>query len=497
MLRCITENNKPLIATTCEEQSTRTLSRTHKLFCPNCGGVVKYNKGKVKSSYFSHVNLECEYVGSEPETQSHLKGKELLYSWLKQNFPDAYIEYEVHIPQTGQIVDVYIEHKTGPHAGRIWAFEFQHSKITATTWKERHDLYESIGIQDFWFFDKKTIMKFSTAKDKSDARKRSDLEKTVFNTTGLVYFLDLETSNLTIDFNFNESPEFKVINGHRRKQVFTYHSPKVHSVKMSEVRARKSRKHDYTVLVSDSLEKSMESRLSTIVQMLDSHERKKRQALYGDRLREKGMYSRITFGDEFADQFKSILMDHNGELTYRDYSYDDDDYWYDEKLADLKEDIINMGIEEFFTKYKPLIDTSIKNVRDYATFRDSDYLELKILTSLAYPSELKQVAFLQEQGYMTLKDYLSSKYEEIIHLVQYTYETHLDVLELLTTKRREFVNEKLSGINSSLKVYTQKPTVLDYAINFRNLNSTEEVENCIEQIKDKIVNFQPSIDLDN
>lgn len=32
MLRCVTEDNQSLIATYCEETSTRTLSRTDKLF---------------------------------------------------------------------------------------------------------------------------------------------------------------------------------------------------------------------------------------------------------------------------------------------------------------------------------------------------------------------------------------------------------------------------------------------------------------------------------
>ncbi|MGF6354097.1 competence CoiA-like predicted nuclease [Paenibacillus sp. 4624] len=85
MLRCITDDNKTLIATSCETETTRALSRAHKLFCPNCKNLVQYNKGRVKSSYFSHINLECQYIGSEPETQSHIKGKELLFNWLKKN----------------------------------------------------------------------------------------------------------------------------------------------------------------------------------------------------------------------------------------------------------------------------------------------------------------------------------------------------------------------------------------------------------------------------
>lgn len=45
-------------------------------------------------------------------------------------------------------------------------------------------------------------MKFSSAKGATDARLRKDLEKTIYDETGLCYFLDLDTSDLTIDFDF-------------------------------------------------------------------------------------------------------------------------------------------------------------------------------------------------------------------------------------------------------------------------------------------------------
>lgn len=51
--------------------------------------------------------------------------------WLKALFPTAFIEYEVLIPETGQIVDIYVKHEDGKLAGLVWAFKFQHSKITS------------------------------------------------------------------------------------------------------------------------------------------------------------------------------------------------------------------------------------------------------------------------------------------------------------------------------------------------------------------------------
>ncbi|MFF0826317.1 hypothetical protein ACFYU8_04070 [Brevibacillus sp. NPDC003359] len=296
--------------------------------------------------------------------------------------------------------------------------------------------------------------------------------------------MDLLTADLTIDFKFIESLESKVIQGYRRTQTFTYHSPIEHSVNLTLVRARKSKKYDYAVLVSDSLEKNMESRLQSIHYSLVEKEREKRSSLYLERLREKGTYSRNTFGDEFAERFKSILMDHNGYITYRDEYYHEDDDGYDKELSALKE------IAEFFSKYKTLVKTSIKDAEDYAFFKESDEFDLRILSEFARLADLKRVGFLQEQGTMSLKEYLSAKYQDKIILSKYTYDNYRDVLDWLSTRNQDYVKELLSNINSILKVYKREPTSLDYAMQFKNLKSLEEIEDCIQQIKFKIINFK-------
>ncbi|WP_289139863.1 hypothetical protein [uncultured Brevibacillus sp.] len=90
-----------------------------------------------------------------------------------------------------------------------------------------------------------------------------------------------------------------------------------------------------------------------------------------------------------------------------------------------------MEIEEFFSKYKTLVETSIKDVEDYASFKESDEFELRILTEFSRLADLKRVGFLQDQGTMSLKEYLSTKYQEKIFLAKYTYENHRDVLGLI------------------------------------------------------------------
>ncbi|XKE55707.1 hypothetical protein LG321_19985 [Sutcliffiella horikoshii] len=144
-----------------------------------------YKKGKVMRAHFAHNKSECVVTYHEPETDSHINGKEILYNWIKNKFPDADVQYEVYIPETKQIADVFVKHSVQGMEGVRWAFEFQHSPLSSVDWEKRHELYESEGIQDFWILDKAKYMKFSTAQGIKDARLRRELEKTIFDKTGL------------------------------------------------------------------------------------------------------------------------------------------------------------------------------------------------------------------------------------------------------------------------------------------------------------------------
>jgi competence protein CoiA len=471
LLRCITEGDKSLIATTCEPESTRALSREHKLFCPNCKGVVQYNKGKVKRSYFSHINLECDYIGSEPETPSHIKGKELLYNWLKTKFPTAYVEYEVHIPETGQIADVYVKHNEGNLAGLVWAFEFQHSKIQTTAWEERHALYASAGIQDFWVLDKAKFMRFSNAKGvTAGARLRKDLEKTIFNRTGLCYFLDLETSELTIDFDFETRTSYVDIGRSKKvEQSHIYHDPENHSAPLDTMRIRMNQKYRHCVLVCADLEKLMEPRLRDIVEKLSQAEEVTIREELNKRARELIEFARESYGDDFVNRFKVIISENKEEL---------------------RSDLLALDNDTFFAKHKPVVETSLSNLREYASLKKNTELIPRYLLTLAYSGDFNRVKYLQEQGSLSLEDHLRAKYKDRIFLVQYVYDKYKPVLEFFPTRRKDWVNEKLEEINWKLKTYAKEPDVIDYAIKYGDLNSTEEVDCHIQQVEEKIINYK-------
>ncbi|WP_237728469.1 competence protein CoiA [Paenibacillus sp. OSY-SE] len=485
LLRCITASKETMISTKCDAEVVAKLVKKHQLFCPNCGGDVIFKKGAVNTPHFAHRMAECEYVGHEPETKSHIKGKAILYEWLKGMFPTAFVQYEVHIPATGQIADIYVEHRDGVFAGLKWAFEFQHSPITITQWEERHKLYESVDIQDFWIFDKAKFMKFSSARDFTDARKRTKFDEHIYDKTGLVYFLDVEKSEFTFEFNYTKTSRTILVGRYDRTQYFTYHNPRENTVPLSNVSVRKCKTFDYSVLVTDSLESYMEDRLRYVLHILTQKAKKKKEELYLERLVEKGKYARTTYGDKFTDRFKAIIEDYDGKLTYYQELYDPDDDFYDKELELMREDVIDLSIEEFFSKYKRIIEASIADREDYKVLNTSDDISLRVLADLYYAVDFSSVGFLKEQGDMNLQEYLSIKYKDKVSLVEYAYTQHRDTLDNLEKWNKDFVNERLSDINRRLCVYDSSPTAMDYAMKYRYLDSIDEVENCILQINEK------------
>lgn len=85
---------------------------------------------------------------------------------------------------------------------------------------------------------------------------------------------------LTIEFNYSLTSRTTNVNGHDRKQYFTYHNPEDISVQISNVRVRKCKTYDYCVLVSDSLEPFMEDRLRYILNLLLQKSLQEREELF-------------------------------------------------------------------------------------------------------------------------------------------------------------------------------------------------------------------------
>ncbi|HBS45341.1 MAG TPA: hypothetical protein DEA91_14325 [Paenibacillus sp.] len=90
-----------------------------------------------------------------------------------------------------------------------------------------------------------------------------------------------------------------------------------------------------------------------------------------------------------------------------------------------------------------------------------------------------------------MEEHLKTKYSQKLALVQYVYDNHKSTLEILLTKRKDWINEKLREINWILLVDAKEPDLIDYAIKYSKVESTEEVDKCINLIEENIVNFKP------
>ena len=119
-----------------------------RLICPDCGKLYEYCHGQVVTPYFRHKEKEeCDRSYSEPETQEHIRGKLILYNWLKTLEQSGLISdviLEAYIPETRQHPDLFFIMN-----GQKCVIELQCSPLS-TKFLERHELYKLAGIKDIW-----------------------------------------------------------------------------------------------------------------------------------------------------------------------------------------------------------------------------------------------------------------------------------------------------------------------------------------------------------
>lgn len=476
MLRCINEERETIISSTGEEDTLRKQSREKQLFCPNCENNVIFKKGKKIRPHFAHHKSECVVTNYEPETDSHIKGKEILYNWLNKKFPKAEIQYEIYIPETKQIADILVNHTVDKLKGLRWAFEFQHSPLSSTDWKKRHDLYQSAGIQDFWILDEVKYMKFSSAQGITDARLRKDLETEIFSETGVCYFLNLENCNLTVDFEFVSSYETRRINRMDIRTEYIYHSPIDHSCNIDEINITVLKEFMYGVLTCKKLEDRMKSKLSSIRNKFIRIEQKRLEEELQIRANEKRIFAQNKYGEKSIDIIWEF-MKHNKE--------------------ELSEDIRHLEDKEFFSKYDEIFKNLLSTIKEFRSWKDDDGLINRLLYNITFESMIYDLSFLVNESSESLQEKLIGKNREKVELVTYVYETYREVLEKLSTYRTKHINNKLERIHSSLKTWGDNPTAMDYALEYRWLKSKEQVDECIEQIKKRIINYNPFSDMED
>lgn len=464
LLRCITVDEETLIASNCEKEGTRKLSNERKLQCPNCRSTVIFNSGRVKT-YFSHYKSKCVVSNYEPETESHIKGKQILYEWLRNHYPSADVEYEVYIPETKQIADILVIQSGEDMEEVRLAFEFQHSRLSPSDWEKRHELYQLAGIQDFWILDKEVYMKFSREDGFENARLRKELEKAIYEETGFCYFLDLDNTEMTIDFHFSTQTKPALKKGWKPRE-FTIHSPINHSNPLKLVRIGLHKELKFGILSFPDIKNKLENRLPVIIRKWTKKRAREERLKFEEKVIEIRMAAEEQYGKEEADHLRILMM---------------------ENKESLGNDIKNLLPQAFFQKYDELIQTLLKDVEEYKAIADREDLVDCLLRQMVREHELYSHSSLRKQGSHSLREHFMAQHQEKIDLVRYVYSTYNEELETIASYNPKSIASALKKINFKLWPPIVKPTTIDYAMEYRWLKNKEEADGYMKQVKERII----------
>ncbi|WP_304543289.1 competence protein CoiA [Desulforamulus aquiferis] len=147
MLTALLNGNKILATDLAWENRKEELREmcNNQALCPICFEPVICKFGHVKIHHFAHSN-RANCPGNQ-ETEEHMKGKALLFSFLQSRFKDkAEVEIEALLPGLSSPCDILIKYPDG----RCWAVEFYCGHIKVATLREKLDYYRQKKIDDLW-----------------------------------------------------------------------------------------------------------------------------------------------------------------------------------------------------------------------------------------------------------------------------------------------------------------------------------------------------------
>lgn len=177
--------NKTIYVHNYSTEFLKKASNEKKLYCPDCGDTLTFKEYKSKQSHFSHISKDCSYPFREPESIEHETGKNAIFEWISSQFSknDCFVERK--IDKTNQRSDVFVE-------SIFSAFEFQCSPIQAKTWNERHSLYKSANVNNYWILGYSMHKYYSTSN--RFTHKLNQLEKELLKKYNKIIYFDVLTN---------------------------------------------------------------------------------------------------------------------------------------------------------------------------------------------------------------------------------------------------------------------------------------------------------------
>ncbi len=161
MLVAINEHGEYVALTESLTEAALQQLRNSKVYCPHCKKALILKAGAIKIPHFAHtVHTACTSLFAEGESFAHLLGKQQLYNRLQQLGEE--VELECYLPDLQQRPDLLVTKK------RLYALEFQCSRIPLSLLAERTKGYEAANIMPVWllktpssFLGKGTILNIS------------------------------------------------------------------------------------------------------------------------------------------------------------------------------------------------------------------------------------------------------------------------------------------------------------------------------------------------
>ncbi|MEX2460248.1 MAG: competence protein CoiA family protein [Paenibacillaceae bacterium] len=485
MLRSRTLEGEDFYANNCDEIKARQMTKASKLVCPSCKNLVRFKKGDKVSAHFAHIShINCVVTYYERETESHIAGKQLIFNWLKQKYPDAHVELEVYLPETQQIADIFVNHLKGDLIGLNWAFEFQHSPLSAANWRLRHELYRGSGIHDFWIMDAAIFLKYS--KSDEQARLFREPVDSIYNETGLCYFLNIHTSVVTIDCKFITTNKKISISGRRTPVIneYTYHSPLQNSVRLDVVEIYNNEKYRFAAMSFPYISEMVNERINNQIYKFERVEEEKYRQKLSDRTKIIHNLCLEQRDNRFANLMSSFILKNRSQVA---------------------NDLLNMNESPFISKYAHYIEKIDSFLLEYHSLREKEDLDSRIFMEMSpYYSETPQIqeddepntyyshsrqlydiSFLDAMN-NSFADFMEDRYAiniANVHYVLGTYDEELDILmkynPLLVIKYLQEVNYQIAP-----KKEVSKSSL---AWGYLRFGKTEEIDSLMLQVKEKVI----------
>ncbi|MED2737276.1 competence protein CoiA [Bacillus toyonensis] len=470
MLSCITKEQESLYAPSCETKITRQMSNKKLLLCPNCLKRVIFCSGPKMGSYFRHFDDEaCVGSYSEPETKKHRMGKEILYNWLKNTFKTSIVETEKHIKETNQIADILVTHTQGKIKGERWAFEFQHSNLSAQAWEERHNLYQKANITDFWILDADVFLKYSKSKDSyiQNSRLQKEPQEAIFSSTGFCYFLNLNTLELTIDYRFKyeDIREERANGGYYPKREIKLHTPLKHSGHISNIGFKYNEEFNFLAMCYNDIDDEFFIKFELEIQHLKREKEKQREKDLASKAIQKILLAKKQYG-EVVSGCMSRFIRINKEA--------------------IQDDIFNLSEQAFLQKYGIYAQRLNKYGEEMLEWEDSSDITEQILYRLCNNTDEKNkitsLDFLENNN-STLRESCIEKFAKEIEIVKYVLKEYDSFLSKLTELNPIILKKSLNKINWKLTPNPPEPTKFDYGYHYHSIKSKEEVDEIVDEIK--------------